>query len=412
MVAKKPFKNLRWCCTEDLQNFIKRLRFRFSQVLDSSFSFFAVSEYGPQTFRPHFHVLLFFNDWRMWQYLREFVVKSWQLGSVRTECPESDEGVCSYVASYLNSVTHLPHYLDSALTRPRSFHSHFLGAKANKQIRDFVYTSDGFPFEKINLDTSFGSRDIILTSSLVRTLFPRCYNFSQQNTAGRNKLYKIYRELTRKYRLSNIAALTKAVIRCPKEHEYFLRLLDIPYLELVNREYYKFYDLGIFKDLNDIPEQLVLYYNRIYTAILISCHVYNFCLEKYYYLMALFGYDEDLLMRYFIDYVDTFYKERDKYMLYQQLTQQEEYVKLCPVPTIKVDISNFTFFDILDLIRQQEYISHEHFRIFYPIGTIDYKKRYYDTNGFIKAINYEKDTHYADKVKHKELNDENLIFVE
>lgn len=412
LVEKKPFKNLRWCCTEDLQNFIKRLRFRFGQVLNSSFSFFAVSEYGPRTFRPHFHILLFFDDWRMWQYLKKFVVKSWQLGSVRTECPESNEGVCTYVASYLNSVTHLPHYLDSKLTRPRSFHSHFLGAKANKQIRDYVYNANGFPFEKINLDTSFGSRDVFLTSSLVRTLFPRCYNFSQQNTAGRNKLYKIYRELTNKYKIDNLVSLTKTVIMYPKENAYLLRLLDIPYLELINKEYFKCYDLGIFKDLDDLPEQLVTYYTRIYIALLTSRHVYNFCLEKYYYLMALFGYDEDLLMRKFIEYVDTFYKERDKYMLHQQLKQQEEYVKVCPVPIIKVDISNFSFVDILHLIRQQEDISHEHFRIFYPIGTIDYKKRYYDTNRFVKDINYEKDTHYSEKVKHKELNDENLIFVE
>lgn len=412
LVEKRPYKNLRWCCAEDLQNFIKRLRFRFSQVLDSSFSFFAVSEYGPRTFRPHFHVLLFFDDWRMWQYLREFIVKSWQLGSVRTECPQSDEGVCSYVASYLNSVTHLPHYLDSKLTRPRSFHSHFLGARSHSEIRDYVYASNGYPFEKVNVNTSFGSRDIILTSSLVRSLFPRCYNFEQQNTAGRNKLYKIYREVVSKYKIDNLVELTKMVIYYPEDNKYFLRLLDIPYMDIINKEYFKCYQLGIFKSHDELPEQLITYFTRIYTALLTSRHVYNFCLAKYEPLMYLFGYDSSLLVRKFIEYVDTFYKERDKFMLHQQLIKQEEYSKLFPVSSIKVDISNFSFVDILHLIRQQEDISHEHFRIFYPIGTIDYKKRYYDTNFIIKNINYEKDTHYADKVKHKELNDENLIFVE
>lgn len=43
-------------CKRDFQLFMKRLRKRFS---DQQIRFFACGEYGPSTFRPHYHVILF-----------------------------------------------------------------------------------------------------------------------------------------------------------------------------------------------------------------------------------------------------------------------------------------------------------------------------------------------------------------
>lgn len=43
-------------CKRDLQLFLKRLRFKFS---DQSIRFFACGEYGPATWRPHYHIILF-----------------------------------------------------------------------------------------------------------------------------------------------------------------------------------------------------------------------------------------------------------------------------------------------------------------------------------------------------------------
>lgn len=43
-------------CKRDLQLFLKRLRFKFS---DQNIRYFACGEYGPSTFRPHYHIILF-----------------------------------------------------------------------------------------------------------------------------------------------------------------------------------------------------------------------------------------------------------------------------------------------------------------------------------------------------------------
>ena len=55
------------CYSKDIQDFFKRCRSRLGYhyrdcSFDPSFTYFAVSEYGGQTYRPHFHGLLFFRS--------------------------------------------------------------------------------------------------------------------------------------------------------------------------------------------------------------------------------------------------------------------------------------------------------------------------------------------------------------
>ena len=50
-----------YCNTNDCQLFLKRLRFHISEKYNEKIRFYAVSEYGPRTYRPHWHLLLFFN---------------------------------------------------------------------------------------------------------------------------------------------------------------------------------------------------------------------------------------------------------------------------------------------------------------------------------------------------------------
>ena len=127
--------------------------------------------------------------------------------------------------------------------------------------------------------------------------------------------------------------------------------------------------------------------------------------------MQYLGLDTYNLMWRFVDYVKSFYDSREKWLLSQQYIMQEEYAKQYPVPCPK-HFENFDFFDLLAFIPFYEKVVDSHFRIFYPVGTLDYVDYYYKHNPFIKSINFEKDKRYAEKVKHKELNDANLIFVE
>lgn len=105
----------------DVQNYIKRLRKHLSLKLGSyeTLHFYAVGEYGPVHFRPHYHLLLFTNSDKVAQVLRYCHDKSWKLG--RTDFQRSAGGACSYVASYVNSLCSAPLlYRSCRAFRPKS----------------------------------------------------------------------------------------------------------------------------------------------------------------------------------------------------------------------------------------------------------------------------------------------------
>ena len=90
----------------DVQNYIKRLRKYLSKFTNEKISFYAVGEYGPVHFRPHFHLLLFSNSEKVSEVLRQCHDKSWKLG--RSDFQTSRGGSASYVSSYINSLAAAP----------------------------------------------------------------------------------------------------------------------------------------------------------------------------------------------------------------------------------------------------------------------------------------------------------------
>ena len=105
----------------DVQNYIKRLRKHLFQTLGSyeTLHFYAVGEYGPVHFRPHYHLLLFTNSEEVSKVLRYCHDKSWKLG--RSDFQRSSGGAGSYVASYVNSLCSAPLlYRSCRAFRPKS----------------------------------------------------------------------------------------------------------------------------------------------------------------------------------------------------------------------------------------------------------------------------------------------------
>lgn len=105
----------------DVQNYIKRLRKHLFQILGSyeTLHFYAVGEYGPVHFRPHYHLLLFTNSDKVSEVLRYCHDKSWKLG--RSDFQLSAGGSASYVSSYVNSLSAAPLlYRSCRAFRPKS----------------------------------------------------------------------------------------------------------------------------------------------------------------------------------------------------------------------------------------------------------------------------------------------------
>lgn len=109
-----------YICNRDLDLFLKRLR---SYYPDEKLRYYAVSEYGPTSFRPHWHLLLLSNSERFSETICENVPKAWSYGRCDTSLSRGYAAL--YVASYLNSYVSLPDFYTQMpkVVRPKSFHS-------------------------------------------------------------------------------------------------------------------------------------------------------------------------------------------------------------------------------------------------------------------------------------------------
>lgn len=163
----------------DVQNYIKRLRKHLKTALGSyeTLHYYAVGEYGPIHFRPHYHILLFTNSKEISEVLRQCHDKSWKLG--RSDCQIARGGASSYVASYVNSLSSAPLlYRSCRAFRPRQRASigFFEKGEVFEESED-VYNSIERKIDSVINGRVYNFNGISVTStppmSYIRTLLPR-----------------------------------------------------------------------------------------------------------------------------------------------------------------------------------------------------------------------------------------------
>ena len=127
--AFPQFKGLlKYVNYRDYQLFAKRFRkYLFTKIGSyEKISSYVVSEYTPRTFRPHFHILFFFDSDAVAENIRQAVYQSWKLGRVDTQLARDSAG--SYVSGYLNSLVSLPSiFTNVSFTKNKSRFSKLFG---------------------------------------------------------------------------------------------------------------------------------------------------------------------------------------------------------------------------------------------------------------------------------------------
>lgn len=133
--AFPQFKGLlKYVNYRDYQLFAKRFRkYLFTKIGSyEKISSYVVSEYSPRTFRPHFHILFFFDSDEVAKNIRQAVFQSWKLGRVDTQLARDSAG--SYVSGYLNSLVSLPRiFTDVSFTKNKSRFSKLFGYESFRQ---------------------------------------------------------------------------------------------------------------------------------------------------------------------------------------------------------------------------------------------------------------------------------------
>lgn len=177
----------------DIDLLMKRLRRNIESLnlsQNAKISYYIVSEYGPRTLRPHWHVLFFFDSDELSKEFIELVSQSWSLGNCDTSL---SVGSCaSYVASYVNSYVCLPDlYRTRPILKPRCRHSK--GIVPNQQfpskgdvgdLQNIAVTC----LDGIRIARDGDSKTILPTTSYLLRLFPR---FSDVSFKSPSEVYRL-----------------------------------------------------------------------------------------------------------------------------------------------------------------------------------------------------------------------------
>lgn len=141
--------------SDDLKKYMYRLRQFLKKYYGIEVRFFAVGEYGSNSLRPHWHILLFHNSYKLRSDFRDvidlvghtqknprqccrqlYLHSLWLFGDTTTKC--TDKHCSSYVAGYFNQ-----HGCNSPLVKDfpsKAYHSQFLGlgTLSESQKSDFA----------------------------------------------------------------------------------------------------------------------------------------------------------------------------------------------------------------------------------------------------------------------------------
>ena len=116
------------CYYPDVQHFVARLRLNLKRLYsyDKFFKTYCCSEYGSKSHRPHFHILLFYRKGDF-EILRNAIIASWSFSDL-SKFPRAIEKCfrgASYVASYVNSGSDFPPFLEKYFKPKHSYSKGF-----------------------------------------------------------------------------------------------------------------------------------------------------------------------------------------------------------------------------------------------------------------------------------------------
>lgn len=374
-ISKKvnlPDKYLPHLCKYDVQLFMKRLRKRISKYSNEKIRYFLCGEYGPVHFRPHYHFLLWFSDPKIYENLRQDLLKSWQFG--RVDLQKSTGKAANYVAKYLNSYCNLPRVFCEKQTKPFVLHSNYLGEMVFRQSKKEVYEMSARDFVCRCLPINGINTDVSLWRSLKTYYFPKCKGFSVLNDLERSYAYTTYakvRDWSKKVRVSEQAHYVLQTIigvtrRFGIQHIYS-EPLHVDY-DINHLLYYFIKSCDINPHDYDKYQE---YYTRIYSELRLSRHFLSFVCD---------GDDSNVNVTKMVNRIKQFWRDCDQMNLVKQYS------------------------DIVDFQNLWD-LDSEDFNLFF--WNKDYDIDYLKSTPYFLAFQQAAKSNIRNNMKHKKLNDLN-----
>lgn len=195
-----------YCRKADVQKFFKRLRSRleyFNHIYHDfdpcNIQYFLSSEYGPRTFRPHYHAVIFADNIQYSDILKNLISECWRYGNVDVQYIK--QNAASYVAKYINGVQSLPSYLKTRETAP----FHLQSSRPSLSLPFGQIANQETTLEKtrttivraVNKRVFYDGRSyrvVPLSSSFISKYFPKLTGFSYSTFES---LYVRYRQASK-----------------------------------------------------------------------------------------------------------------------------------------------------------------------------------------------------------------------
>ena len=184
------------CYPKDISDFFKRLNINTKNYVTGTFEnyrYFCCHEYGPSTYRPHCHMLVWFEDDSIARLFPDLLLKSWSFGRSDASAVYSNGGR-SYVSQYVNMSCHLPSFYKIRGLRPSHQESKFpsIGSDVvlDSQVRKLY---DSIPVKR-DIYKSSSQRYVCLpVSNAVKSrFFPKLQGYYRMSDSVGVKLYGAY----------------------------------------------------------------------------------------------------------------------------------------------------------------------------------------------------------------------------
>lgn len=366
----------------DLQCFLKRLRYYINEKFGNiKVRYFAAGEYGPVHFRPHYHLLLFFNSKELLSLLSTLVCKAWQFG--RVDCQKSKGNCSSYVAAYVNSSCTLPRLFTSRTVAPFSLHSQRLGQMFFQSERTQVYASSARDFIRKSIVLNGEYTEFNLWRSYYAYYFPKCKGYSTTTSRERLYAYSVY-EVTRKFFpcASSVLALARCIADTILLDNLEGSITPVSFDDIQKSELLQYFnDIGSTISLSD--EDYTLFVNRIYLQLLTSKHFLFFVCDN-----------------------QTLTEKKRKLKIIEEFYTQLDYMHLVE------------FFESQQLFYESDLVDDSQLMECSPdtyVVPYFYNNVHYDMNEYTSTpafLLYASDVYQQaeNRIKHKKLNDANKIF--
>lgn len=377
----------------DAQCFIKRFRKHLSKITDEKVSYYIVGEYGPVHFRPHFHVLFFFDSQKIFENFRQILFKSWKLGNC--DFSLSRKKCSSYVASYVNQRSSIPRLYQLSPFVPFALHSQKFATRLFESKKEKIYENEPSYFVQYLCSEVIGKQNITPWRSLVSMFFPKCRDYVSKDF---NQLLYSYTLLSKAKRFykdvvfddNSVTNLSYAILNDIISNYHYLRrflsdIRDTPFdkvFSISSKDYFLIwicrYSLSLDKlfvnpcYMDSVETDSLL--NAIQSDLRVSRHFLNFVCDNNSYS------EIHLKLHKIVDYYD--------YVSYRNLCLQlshQEQLNLTPFDS-----------NLYDLFYDNVYVDFDNLQ---------------DYDGFYDFLT-KSNLAYHDAVKHKIQNDQNHIFTD